>query len=145
MSEPISIASFDYLPPAQTLIHVLTEHGIKAGLQNETADQAMRFFTAHAHAQFRVLVAPDDMDRALAELTRMEPLPPERAFECPVRHVIRCPECGSTRVEFPQFSRKTIVGALPAVAASLGLVEQDFFCQVCHFTWLPKKTTAAAS
>jgi hypothetical protein len=144
MSEPISIAAFDNLPPAQTLVHALSERGIEAGLQNETADQALRFFTAHAHAQYRVLVAPDVMDRALQELARMEPLPPEHAFECPVRHVIRCPECGSTRVEFPQFSRKTIVGALPAVAASLGLVEQDFFCQVCHYTWLPKKAAAAS-
>src|SRR5262245_22377626 len=137
MSEPISVASYDYLPPANALVHALSERGIEAGLHNETADQALRFFTKQAHAQFRVMVPPDQVERALAEMARLDPLPPERASECPITQVIRCPECRSTLVEFPQFSRNTIVGALPAVAASLGLVEQDFFCRSCNYTWEP--------
>jgi hypothetical protein len=137
MSDPISIASYDQLPPAEALVHALSERGLNPGLHNETADQAMRFFAAKAHAQFRVMVPIEQVDRALEEFAKMTPLPPERTHECPVTQVIRCPDCGSTRVEFPQFSRKTIVGALPALAASVGLVEQDFFCQVCNYTWKP--------
>jgi hypothetical protein len=140
MSEPISVASYDSLPPANALVHALNERGIEAGLHNETADQAIRFFTQQMHAQFRVLVPPDQVDRALAELASLPPLPPERAHECPVTQVIRCPDCHSTLVEYPQFSRNTIVGALPSVAASLGLIEKDFFCRTCNYTWEPTPT-----
>jgi hypothetical protein len=139
MSDPISIASYDQLPPAEALVHALSERGLNPGLDNETADQTLRFFTGKKHAQFRVMVPPDQVEKALEEFAKIPPLPPERAYECPVTQVIRCPDCGSTRVQFPQFSRNTIVGALPAIAASIGLVEQDFFCQVCNYTWLPKK------
>lgn len=50
---------------------------------------------------------------------------------------VRCPECGSLRVEYPQFSRKTLMGALPSALATAGLIERDFYCEVCHFTWPP--------
>jgi transposase-like protein len=48
---------------------------------------------------------------------------------------IKCPECGSSRVEFPQFSRRTLMGALPAVAANLGVIAKEYYCESCHFTW----------
>ncbi len=137
MSNHISIAAYDNLAPANALIHALADKGIEAGLQDETADQALRFFTATAHAQFRVMVPPDQVPKALEELARLAPLPPERSHECPVAQIIRCPDCSSTLVEYPQFSRNTIVGALPAMAASVGLVEQDFFCRNCNYTWEP--------
>ena len=142
MSQPIPIASFDHLPPAQTLIRELTTKGFDAGLLNETADQAMRFFTAAPRAQFRVTVPPESMVGALEAFAKLTPLPEAQAAECPLRQVIRCPDCGSTRVEYPQFSRNTIVGALPAVAAAVGMVEPEFFCQACHFTWAPEPTDA---
>jgi len=142
MSEPIPIVSYDQLPPAQALVHELAERGFEAALMNETADQALRFFKAHPHAQFRVTVPPEQMDSALQEFARISKLPPERAHECPVTQAVRCPDCGSTRVEFPQFSRNTIVGALPALATSVGLIDAQYFCQSCHFTWTPP--TAAA-
>jgi hypothetical protein len=123
---------------------MLHEKGVEAGLDNETADQALRFFTGKAHAQFRVTVPEKDTERALAALAEMQPLPPERAAECPVTQVIRCPECGSTQIEYPQFSRNTIVGALPSIASSIGLVEKDFFCRVCNYTWPPPADKPAA-
>jgi hypothetical protein len=142
MSQPIPIASFDHLPPAQTLARELSAKGFEAGVLNETAEQALKFFTATPRAQFRVTVPPDRMEDALRAFASLEPLPPERARECPLRQVIRCPECGSTIVEYPQFSRNTIVGALPAVAAAVGIVEPEFFCKTCHLTWAPKPTDA---
>jgi len=141
MSAPESIASFDQLPPAEALVQHLQGQGIKAALDNETGDQALRFFTGKAHAQFRVTVPEESVDPALAALARLEPLPPERAHEDPAVQVIRCPDCGSTQVEYPQFSRKTIVGALPSIAASLGIIEKDFFCRVCNYTWAPPAHT----
>ncbi len=141
MSAPVSIASFDRLPPAENLVHSLHEKGIEAGLDNETTDQALRFFTGKPHAQYRVTVPEPMVDQALAELAKLPPLPVERAHECPVTQVIRCPDCGSTQVEYPQFSRNTIVGALPSIASSIGLIEKDFFCRICNYTWAPLKDT----
>src|SRR4051812_29732135 len=107
MSQPISIASFDHLPPAQTLIRELTARGFDAGLLNETADQHLRFFTAEPRAQFKVTVPPERMTEALEAFASLKPLAEEHAAEDPLREVIRCPDCGGTRIEFPQFSRNT--------------------------------------
>lgn len=137
MSEPIPIASFDHLPPAQTLVRELTAKGFEAGLLNESAEQAVHFFTTTPRAQFRVTVPPEVMAPALEAFAAMQPLPDDQRLECPVREVIRCPDCGGTRVEYPQFSRNTLVGALPAAAAAVGLVEPQFFCQACHYSWAP--------
>ena len=142
MSEPIPIASFDHLPPGQTLVRELTARGFSAALLNETAEQTMKFFTAAPRGQFRVTVPPDRMVAALEAFGQLTPLPEDQAFACPLRQVIRYPDCGSTRVEYPQFSRNTIIGALPAVAAAVGMVEPEFFCQACHFTWAPVPTDA---
>jgi hypothetical protein len=142
MSEPVPIASYDQLSPAQELVRILAERGFSAALLNETADQALRFFTAHAHAQFRVTVPPEEVERAIAEFALLPPLPAERSHECPVTQAIRCPDCRGTQVEYPQFSRNTIVGALPALAASVGIIDAQYFCQKCHFTWAPPVTTA---
>jgi hypothetical protein len=143
MSTSTSIAAFDRQAPAENLAKMLHERGIEAGLQNETADQTLRFFTGKHHAQFKVTVLDENVERALKEFAAMKPLPPERAFECPVTQVIRCPDCGSTQVEYPQYSRNTLIGALPSLASTVGLVEKDFFCRVCNFTWPPPEDTPA--
>lgn len=144
MSHPIPIASFDHLPPAQRLVRELTDRGIEAGLLNESAEQTLHFFTGTPRAQFRVTVPPESMVAALAAFASLTPLPEEQGAECPLRQVIRCPDCGGTRVEYPQFSRNTIVGALPAFAAAVGMVEPEFFCQACHYTWAPEPTEASS-
>jgi hypothetical protein len=38
-------------------------------------------------------------------------------------------------VEYPQFSRRTVLGALPAIAAAAGVIEKDYYCEACHYTW----------
>ena len=48
---------------------------------------------------------------------------------------VRCLECGSARVEFPQFTRKFITTTLIGLGCLLGVVEKRFYCTDCHFTW----------
>ena len=56
-----------------------------------------------------------------------------------LRQAIRCPECKSLRVEYPQYSRKSIgPNLLVGLLATIGAVEKEFYCQDCHFTW-PKE------
>ena len=58
-----------------------------------------------------------------------------------LRDAIHCPECGSLRVDYPQFTRKSLLTNLTmGVAANVGLVDKEFYCEDCHFTW-PKHGT----
>lgn len=141
MSEPTIIASYDDPQSAQNLVDELVRRGFHAGVFDETAEQALKFYTAHSHAQYRVTVPDEESIQALVEFEQMEPY--ESPEHCPVKNAIRCPDCHSTRVEFPQFSRNTIVGSLPSIAVAVGLVDANFYCQKCHFTWKPENTEAA--
>jgi hypothetical protein len=39
-------------------------------------------------------------------------------------------------VEYPQFTRKSFIpNVLLGFAASIGMLEKDFYCQDCHYTW----------
>ena len=79
------------------------------------------------------------MDAVLRRLKELD------ATEKVLRLAVCCPSCGSSQVEFPQFSRKTIVGAvLPALAAAAGIVERHFYCAACQFTWAPAPDPATA-
>ena len=49
---------------------------------------------------------------------------------------IRCPDCGSMRVDFPQFMGKPFI-TNPAIGLLAGLrsVEKDDYCEHCHRMW----------
>lgn len=54
---------------------------------------------------------------------------------------IRCPECRSLRVDYPQYARNSLLTNLAVgTAAELGVVEKTFYCEDCHFTW-PREGT----
>ncbi len=55
-----------------------------------------------------------------------------------LRDAVRCPECGSSRIEYPQFTRKFFLPNLVGLLSALGLVEKEFYCQACQYTW-PKE------
>jgi hypothetical protein len=48
---------------------------------------------------------------------------------------ICCLQCGSPRVEYPQFTRKFITTTAADLACLLGLMERKFYCLDCHHTW----------
>jgi hypothetical protein len=51
-------------------------------------------------------------------------------------NAIHCPECGSLRVDFPQFTEKSFTTNLAiGLLAGLGLVEKDYYCEHCHCMW----------
>ena len=128
----VPIASFEDSDPAKSLAHRLCEEGFGAITDNDSGEQLLRFCNPDPHAQWHVMVPPEKFDEALKRLRELD------ATEQILRFAIRCPDCGSTEIEYPQFSRNTIVGAIfPAVAAAVGLIERQFYCTACHFTWAP--------
>lgn len=48
---------------------------------------------------------------------------------------IRCPECDSFHVEFPQFTRKFLSTRIEAGLFMLHILERRFYCKDCHYTW----------
>ena len=131
MSDYMHIASFDEQAAAEKLAQRLTQEGFDTIARNDAAEQFWKLYNLHPRAQCLVLVATDRADEALRLLQELD------ATDDVLRGAVRCPECRSTRVEYPQFSRRTIVGALPAIAAAAGLIDREFFCAACQFTWPP--------
>lgn len=129
MAEFISIASFNAREPAQTLASRLHEAGYDSEVFDESHEQKWHLFHLKPHAHWRVRVSDPQTQGALQKLREWEGVEPS------LSQAVHCPECGSTRVEYPQFSRKTLMGALPAIAAAAGVIERDYYCESCHFTW----------
>ena len=131
MSDYTSIAAFDDEESAKALAKRMSDDGVEAISNSDSAEQLMMFYNPHPRAQHHVLVSGQNLEMALQWLSRLDANDPVMAS------AIRCPDCGSTRIEFPQFSRKTIVGSLPSIGAALGLIKRQFYCTACHFTWGP--------
>jgi hypothetical protein len=53
-----------------------------------------------------------------------------------LRAVLRCPECGSFRVDYPQVTHKSLSTNLAlGLIAVLGFLERDYYCEDCHCLW----------
>jgi hypothetical protein len=120
----ISVALFSYRSDAEPLQRRLNEAGIHA----EVHDCARM-------SGARIEVPADRFERAYQLLLDWD------AAEGGLRGAIRCPECKSLRIEYPQYSHKsTLPNLLVGVLANIGAVQKEFYCQDCHFTW-PKEGT----
>jgi transposase-like protein len=49
--------------------------------------------------------------------------------------MLRCPQCNSSNIEYPQMTRKAITPGLMVVLYTLRILPKEFYCQDCHFTW----------
>ena len=53
-----------------------------------------------------------------------------------MREAVRCPECLSSRIEFPQITRKFLTPALCQVLLmAVHIMPRLYYCMDCHFTW----------
>ena len=51
-------------------------------------------------------------------------------------NAIRCPQCKSLRVDYPQFTRKSLLTNLViGLLAEFRVVERDYYCEECHYMW----------
>lgn len=132
MAQLMSIAAFDIPEPAEKLAKALREAGFFAEVQDESGEQKWKLFNLHPRAQVRVVV-PEERAEAATDYIKTA----HRTTNCLDGAAI-CPECGSLRVDYPQFSRRTIMGALPAALAAAGVIERDYYCEACHHTWSPE-------
>jgi hypothetical protein len=129
MEQLITVATFNEREPADHIAGRLRDTGIAAEVYDESHEQKWKLWNLHPRAHMRVRVHTTEEKRANALLDEWKGAEPVLAQS------IKCPECGSSRIEFPQFSRKTLMGALPAIAANFGVIAKEYYCESCHFTW----------
>ncbi|HTH46590.1 MAG TPA: hypothetical protein VMB21_03680 [Candidatus Limnocylindria bacterium] len=125
----ITVATFNTELAALPLLQRLTGAGIQARISNQKAVQRL-WFMAKPYAAFHLEVSRDDLERVNELLARWQ------AEEAALSEALRCPECGSLRVEYPQMSRKFALPTL--IAHSLvwcGLMRHEFVCTECQHTW----------
>jgi len=125
-----TVATFNDREPADQIASRLRDAGLHGELYDESHEQKWKLFNVNPRAHMRVRVPANEAPQANAQLAEW------RAAADPVlAQAVRCPECGSSIIEFPQFSRRTLMGALPAALAATGVIAQEFYCESCHFTW----------
>jgi DNA-directed RNA polymerase subunit M/transcription elongation factor TFIIS len=129
MEQSFTVATFNTHPPADLLAKRLREAGFKADVFDESGEQKWLLLNLEPKAHLRVRVPKEEADRALQALKDWD------AADGAMGEAVRCPQCGSSRIEYPQFSRRTLMSALPAAAAAAGLIERQYYCEACGNTW----------
>jgi hypothetical protein len=123
------LAAFNNLKPAQALVGFLDQHWFVARLYDERKLQRF-WFLARPIAGLCVQV-PEESIPAVREFLSAQPEAEEL-----LRPAIRCPSCKSTRVHYPQMTRKNVLPTLVAHGlVSLGFLRHECYCEDCHFTW----------
>ncbi len=122
------IALFSSPDKARPLQQRLQAAGIPARLRGESP-LARMWFVGSREAGERLLVPADQFGRAEEHLREWD-------AQGLLRNAVRCPECKSLRVEYPQYTDKSLLtNLLLGLGTAVGIVERDFYCQDCHYTW----------
>lgn len=129
--EPVTVLTFNEPEQAEPLKQRLEQSGIPAAIYDERKLQRA-FLSRESLAGIRLRVDRKDFERARVLLADWH------AREGILRDVIHCPSCGSSRVQYPQFTRKFVLPNFGALLCAVGLMEWKFYCQECQFTW-PRK------
>ena len=129
----MTLATFNYLDQAQVLKERLEKAGVHAVIHDESKLQRFGFMTDPMAAK-KVAVEPKDFEpakRLLNDWDKADGL---------LRDAVRCPQCKSSRIEYPQFTRKFITPMVVELFVIIGLFPKEFYCEDCHYTW-PKNQT----
>ena len=132
----VNVASFNELDEAEAVKQSLERAGIHAEVYDESKLQRF-WFLSEPLAGKHVCVSERDFDRAKEALDVLD------AQEHVLHHAIRCPECGSPRVEYPAATRKFVGPTLVEIfATTVRVVDKEFYCENCHHTWPNKPKNA---
>lgn len=127
-----SVALFGNRTQAEPAQQRLVQAGFDAEIAGEVTLQKL-WFVSRRSAGVTLEVAVAQFEAAERKLLDWD------AVDGSLREAIRCPQCKSLRVEYPQFTRRSLLTNLVmGLAAGIGLVEKDYYCEDCHYTW-PKE------
>jgi hypothetical protein len=125
----IPIATFNKLTPAELLLGQFRHAGVNAIIHDESKLERF-WFRSEPLAAIHVEVPQQDYLQANRMMHEWE-----KATRL-LREAVRCPECHSSRVEFPQVTRRFLTPALcQMLLILLHVTPRQYYCQDCHFTW----------
>ena len=127
----VTIATFNESAKAKHLKERLQAAGVKADVHNEGSFQTVALIGDQPQANAKVLVEEEDFSAAQKLMVEWEAADPDIAA------AIRCPQCKSPRIQYPQLARKFPIMAWlhTAILFKLKIFEKEFYCEDCHFTW----------
>ena len=125
----VTIATLNDPAKAKELKSRFQQAGLRADVHNEAHLQAVGF-VSKPQANAKVLVDDKDFERAQSLMIEWEATDPVIASA-----LVRCPQCGSSRIEYPQMTRKFLTPALVILLCALKIIPKEFYCHDCHFTW----------
>jgi len=132
----LPIATFNERAPAEQLRGQFLQANVNAVIDDESKLERF-WFMAEPLAAIHVEVPQPDYLKARGLMTEWEKLGEL------LKTAVRCPECHSSRVEFPQITRKFLTPALCQMLLTvLHIVPRQYYCQDCHFSW-PKTAPVA--
>ena len=125
----LTVATFHDKAKAAEVRDRLEQAGIRAEIYDESKLQKFWFFSEHLAGE-KVRVDERDFERAREMLQGLD------LNENVLKDAVRCPECGSSRIEYPQFTRKFVVPTLVEIFTVVAPgMKKRFYCEDCHFTW----------
>lgn len=130
IEQKMVIATYEARDKAEALSHRLNAVGIPSIIYDESMVQRIWWFT-EPRAAVHVRVLKEDADRAIGLMKEWAADPHDHVLDA----AFRCPECGSTRVEYPQITRKTLQSFFFTLLTVLHVFPKQFFCKACQFTW----------
>jgi predicted Zn-ribbon and HTH transcriptional regulator len=125
----VTIATFDEAAKGRHLKDRFQQSGVRADVLTEGQMQAVAS-RSKRQANVKVLVDENDFEKAQNLLLEWEASDPE------IGAAIRCPQCQSPRIDYPQLARKfPFVPGMAAILLAFKIVPKEFYCQDCQFTW----------
>ncbi len=124
----VTIATFNDQAKAKRLRNRLEQSGVQADIIGEGAIQRVAFMSK-PQANVKVKVEESDFEKAQNLMREWETADPE------IGSALRCPQCGSAEIEFPQLTRKFLTPAIASILFALKVFPKEFYCQSCHYTW----------
>ena len=125
----MTIAPLEDRNIAESVLHKLETRGIHAVLHDQGTLQ--RFFRIKDHkAGFTVDVDKNDFLKTCDLVRGWD------TSEHVLEHAVHCPQCSSSKIEYPQYTRKFLTPSFHlGLALALGLIPKEYYCNDGQYTW----------
>jgi len=130
MEQIITVATFNEAAPAEALKDRFDKAGLHANVMDDSGTQFL-YMSRHPRAHMHVQVRKEEFESAKQMIQGWEK-------EGVMAQAVRCPQCGSSRIEYPQFSRRTAGSIFFALLSAAHLIPREYYCEDCQFTWPDK-------
>ncbi len=128
----ITIVTFDDLALAQRLMERFAQAGLRMELQDKRKVQKF-WFLSEPRAALQLKVNAENY-AAAEELYRQL----DAAGDQVLQGAMRCPQCRSSRIEYPNLPRHSCLPTLVGHLSFLLGFRRQFYCEQCHYTWASK-------